>query len=650
MPTVYASPMPEMQFNQGGIPLSGGKLYTYQSGTTTKATTYLDSLGVTPNTNPIILDTNGQCSVWLDPTKNYKFTLAPATDSDPPSNPYWTQDNISGGASMALLASSVGAGLIGNTPAGNIASTTVQAALNELDTKKVSLVQAAASNGSSLIGFIQAGAGAVGRTVQSKEREWKTPYDFGAIGNGPSDDLVALNTALLAIGSGTLYFPTGCICGISATLSIVNNNVNLVFADWSAGIKPLAAMTNLISVTGDGCKIINGNIANNASFATNGISRSGTSNFGITIEGNYIASFANGIAYSASGNAGIFASNNFFNAQTNANIYYTEDGRNSQISQNYFNGGKYGLYSTFTTQQLEGLIFSGNIVMPTVAGGGCIYCNGGLYWAITGNVLDAGAAGVNLDFEAGTVTHQITYIVIEDNHIGIQPSSDGLKTFQNCSYFKIKDNTFDGQAASVGMDLSGLTFSRIVDNEFVNMTGTQISCTNACTYNNFIGNQLRGTGVTALEDSASQNIWFGNYGTVNTKSPKSFFLYNWTDDVLAAESDWTAYTPTVTPTGGAITYTAVGAYRRLGKTIEFTCTITFTANTGTGNLLVTLPAVAAATYSQVVNGQQYIPAVYTVQGLTNTSAASMFVSKYDGTYPASAANSVIAISGVYKAA
>jgi len=42
-------------------------------------------------------------------------------------------------ALQALLATPAGAGLIGNNPAGNIAATTVQAALNELDSEKVSL-------------------------------------------------------------------------------------------------------------------------------------------------------------------------------------------------------------------------------------------------------------------------------------------------------------------------------------------------------------------------------------------------------------------------------------------------------------------------------------------------------------------------------
>ena len=97
------SPLPVMQFNQGGVPLNGGKLFTYIAGTTTKLTTYTDATGGTPNTNPIILDSNGQCSVWLVPSVSYKLTLSPATDTDPPTNPFWTEDHIVSASPTALI-------------------------------------------------------------------------------------------------------------------------------------------------------------------------------------------------------------------------------------------------------------------------------------------------------------------------------------------------------------------------------------------------------------------------------------------------------------------------------------------------------------------------------------------------------------------
>jgi hypothetical protein len=91
------SPYPIIQeFDDNGNFLSGGKLFTYAAGTTTKQNTFTDSSGGTPNTNPVILDARGEANVWLSPTLLYKYVLSPSTDSDPPTNPIWTVDNIGG--------------------------------------------------------------------------------------------------------------------------------------------------------------------------------------------------------------------------------------------------------------------------------------------------------------------------------------------------------------------------------------------------------------------------------------------------------------------------------------------------------------------------------------------------------------------------
>lgn len=78
-------------------PVVGGKLFTYISGTTTKQTTYNSSVitAGNANSNPVIMDSAGRATVFLDPTLAYKFVFAPSTDTDPPVSPYWTVDGIS---------------------------------------------------------------------------------------------------------------------------------------------------------------------------------------------------------------------------------------------------------------------------------------------------------------------------------------------------------------------------------------------------------------------------------------------------------------------------------------------------------------------------------------------------------------------------
>jgi hypothetical protein len=178
--TTNLIPSPVMQFfDANGVPLVGGKLYTYAAGTTTPLATYTDSTGATANTNPVILDSRGEAAVWCDDSEYY-MELKDSTNVL-----IWTADNINGsnGPTLAALA---------------------------------------ASGGSALIGFLQAGTGAVARTVQSKLRDTASVTDFGAVGDGTTNDTPAFNTAFTAELGGMCLIPgTG-----SYKLSAAPNNVN----------------------------------------------------------------------------------------------------------------------------------------------------------------------------------------------------------------------------------------------------------------------------------------------------------------------------------------------------------------------------------------------------------------------------------------
>lgn len=75
--------------------LSGGKIYTYEAGTTTPLVTY-QALNGTPNTNPVILDSAGMAVIRQTDGVAYKWIVTDADD-----NELWSRDNITVGLSAS---------------------------------------------------------------------------------------------------------------------------------------------------------------------------------------------------------------------------------------------------------------------------------------------------------------------------------------------------------------------------------------------------------------------------------------------------------------------------------------------------------------------------------------------------------------------
>ena len=106
-----------------GLPLSGGKLYTYQAGSSTPLATYTTNSGIIANANPIILGTDGRTpsEIWLTYGYNYKFILQDSAGST-----IATYDNLYGILGTIPAASStlptgmilLWSGSIGSIPSG----------------------------------------------------------------------------------------------------------------------------------------------------------------------------------------------------------------------------------------------------------------------------------------------------------------------------------------------------------------------------------------------------------------------------------------------------------------------------------------------------------------------------------------------------
>lgn len=66
-------------FDANGVPLAGGKVYTYAAGTTTLKESYTDAEGDTAAANPVVLDSAGRCTLWG--TGTYKIRVYDASDN-----------------------------------------------------------------------------------------------------------------------------------------------------------------------------------------------------------------------------------------------------------------------------------------------------------------------------------------------------------------------------------------------------------------------------------------------------------------------------------------------------------------------------------------------------------------------------------------
>ena len=93
MASVLLSPVGvgQQYFDNNGVPLAGGLIYTYQAGTSTPLATYTDNGGTVANANPIVLDSAGRVpyEIWMFTGYSYKFVIQSAT-----ANSIQTLDNL----------------------------------------------------------------------------------------------------------------------------------------------------------------------------------------------------------------------------------------------------------------------------------------------------------------------------------------------------------------------------------------------------------------------------------------------------------------------------------------------------------------------------------------------------------------------------
>lgn len=107
MSQVQLPPAVKLQyFSNAGVPLAGGCIFTFMSGTTTPLASYTDSTGGTPNPNPVVLGSDGRPpnDIWLL-GQAYRIKLvSPGGVSCSTGTQIWVEDGINP-SSASLLSS-----------------------------------------------------------------------------------------------------------------------------------------------------------------------------------------------------------------------------------------------------------------------------------------------------------------------------------------------------------------------------------------------------------------------------------------------------------------------------------------------------------------------------------------------------------------
>lgn len=666
-------------FTNDGVPLAGGKLYTYLAGTTTPTPTYTTSAGTIYHTNPIILDSAGRVpsggEIWITDTLSYKFVLKDSTDVL-----IATYDNIVGinsnylsYTSQQYLATATSGQTVFNlpfsyTPGTNSISVYVdgvnqygpgaQYAYVETDADTVTFnvglhlgaevkftatqQQSAGVVDASQVTYDPPFAGSVATNVEAKLEQYVSVKDFGATGDGATDDTAAIQAAIdsLPVRGGGVYFPSGIyVVGSAVTI----NKPGVYFGDgYATNIRTTSATANTFTIDAEQVHVKNmrftTSVAKTAGHFVNAIAaadRFTLSNFsmyspfiGVRVGPNTNTIIENGSIFNAEASTGIAV---FIEGATNATVR--------------------SIVATNTTKILAGVQVAEatNLVLDDIEADDCEY---GLHLtaatgvtvsfvSVANSFFDDCTRGVFADAAGGNITRVTldTCQVSNSSDAGVRmvTSSSGAISGVRLDKCQIFSNAANGVTlADSGVGNVRITNCNITDNTLSGVIA-DADVTSFSIQNCRIGTN-GAYGVRVLSGTGNQIIVTGNDLRGNTTANLSILATGDNiiiDNNLGANEAWTGYTPVVTAGTGTFTTlgTVVGRYQKIGKQLFITLSIPITTNgSAASNILVGLPSGMTAASDCVIVGKE-VTAGLQLQGVIFAAGTTFSVVRYDNSYP-----------------
>jgi len=524
------------------------------------------------------------------------------------------------------------------------------------------------------LSFLQSGTGAVSRTVQAKARDVVSVKDFGAVGDGTTDDTAAIQAAITAVSAagGFLFFPAGTY-KTTAALTITTGSFGIIGQGRATRFAPSANVD--VFTIGDNAAEISGLVFRDFRiWPTATLSAGYAFNCRLVSDSTWDEVYVGSVDdYVANSNAHRLYDGFYFDrfsqctveggeivvAQTGAKMRGKSDQTfGAELS---FDGGlriyKAGVNGVWLGGAAGG-VYLGRVDISAAYRG--VRCDDTLQTGIynrelfisqlctidscTGHaikILDNGLE--NLNSQGVFVSGNGSAGFSTEAAISVDATT-GVSVSANWGAIRLQRNYYDGMNLNSGIHSVAGGYIRSNGTGaggghgvmLANSAVAGFNCNGVTIHSN--GTAGRGYGInnTAAADYTNicGNTFFSNgQGAVTGTLTGDNRIFG--DDNAGATVAWQTYTPTITSSAGTITTVSSvsGRYRKTGRIIHIEIDFTVTTNgTGATRIDATYPSGIVAVGNGMIAGRVTGVGLM-LQGLVADGSTSVAITTYDNVYP-----------------